>query len=839
MKSAPWVGYLVIFGLAIALIDLTWLSLDRSIPSWDPADHLIGSLNYWWTVENAQWLSGQWWHNLWTLSSKYPPLLYISSAPLLSLLGRGIDQAVGVNLLFTALLLGTVYGLGATLFRPEVGFWAAVLCGLFPRFYSVRTEYFMDYPLVALTTLAFLLMTRWRMSKGAIVPWLWAIAFGLSLGLSLLMKQSALFFFVVPSLWVCGVILRQLQWGRLVQLVLGWAIATAMMLPWTMTNWLFQVSAGFNANVKSAIAEGDPPLDTPAAWFHYLLDLPKAVSLPLLAVSLAGLGFGLLRSKGDRTVPPYPNALSPVRWLLVFFLGSYLVWSAVLNKDHRYIMPYLPIVAVLLGYGMAQWGARFRLVPWLAIALSFGLMLLNLFPIGGSWGGAIASRLAPDAQRMPYLGEPYPHQAVVDALIQAEPYQTINLGLLHSSGLVNQHNFTYFGNRRDFRVYARRVGNTDRHLDQGVRSLSWFLYHRETQRSFDSAKTRSQRRAVLDQLRQSGEFERYKAWKMPDDSSLVLFRRRQLPVTVEPIERGNPNAPVRLAAVEVSPQAPPGQPLAVSYTWEGSWQQLHDGLLLLSWVNEADPNSAPAWIHDHSIGLGSLHPGPIQANQTLEAPTTANINQPFRVTERTAMLPPPTLPSGTYRLQAIYLNRRTGETYPVAAVSARVTLSPDAPSAPAPEVDWVTQLRTQAKALPEGIAALDPIFDQLGQINLYDPNQTYTVQAETSLGYRLQADPTNRDYAYGLALARVLQRKVDPAIAALKTAVSLDAQNPNAYAYLAFVNLYAFRGRAAQEALEPALELDPNSVELNGLRAIAALQQGHLIDAWKHAQIAL
>jgi cytochrome c-type biogenesis protein CcmH/NrfG len=64
----------------------------------------------------------------------------------------------------------------------------------------------------------------------------------------------------------------------------------------------------------------------------------------------------------------------------------------------------------------------------------------------------------------------------------------------------------------------------------------------------------------------------------------------------------------------------------------------------------------------------------------------------------------------------------------------------------------------------------------------------------------------------------------------------LDAQNPYAHAYLAFVYLYEWRGKDAQDALEPALALNPNIPEVKALSGVAALLQGNFVKAWHRLQ---
>jgi len=109
------------------------------------------------------------------------------------------------------------------------------------------------------------------------------------------------------------------------------------------------------------------------------------------------------------------------------------------------------------------------------------------------------------------------------------------------------------------------------------------------------------------------------------------------------------------------------------------------------------------------------------------------------------------------------------------------------------------------------------------------------VQAQLALEYRLQREP-NRDLAYALALSRVLKRQAKDAIASLERVVRLDSENPYAYAYLAFVHLYEWHPKKAQNVLKPAVALNPNLLEIKALSGIAALMQGNFLKAWHIVQ---
>ncbi|WP_072016446.1 hypothetical protein [Neosynechococcus sphagnicola] len=83
-----------------AVGDRCWFAYDRSVPAWDQAEYLTSTLNYWQILQQPQWASATWWMSFWQLTSKFPPLTFISTVPFFNGWGRGEAQATLVNLVF-------------------------------------------------------------------------------------------------------------------------------------------------------------------------------------------------------------------------------------------------------------------------------------------------------------------------------------------------------------------------------------------------------------------------------------------------------------------------------------------------------------------------------------------------------------------------------------------------------------------------------------------------------------------------------------------------------------------------------------------------------------------
>ncbi|MGF1493527.1 MAG: phospholipid carrier-dependent glycosyltransferase [Microcoleaceae cyanobacterium] len=856
MKLPSWVrscAVLTLIWILAAVSDRLWFAADHSVPAWDQADYLTGSLNYWHILQSPDWFSSDWWTAFWELSPKTPPLTYFFTIPFLSGFGLGSDPANLVHLVFSAILLGSVYVLGAKLLNPTVGLWAAGLCVLFPGLYVYRLQYLLDYPLTAMVVLSFCCLTGWREWRiqnrrdvnrkhsaqvtGDTASYFWAVAYGLSLGLAILTKQTAVFFLCIPTLWVMVETFREKAWGRFLQLGFAGILSILVISPWVRTNWLLIFTSGKRATVDSAIAEGDPSLLSLNAWTYYWRQLPDQVSWPLLLVPLVGVWLYFLKRGLRQPLNNSPESLwqSGLTWLAIFWVSGYLLCSLNVNKDPRYSLPLLPVFSIFLAYGLTFWPRYFRqqigeAVRWGVVGLAAAVMLIQLWPIGGV-AKSVARSLSPAGKHRVYLGQPWPHAEVIDTIIQTEPFLESNLGVLPSTSEINQHNLNYFGAIRDLQVFGRQVGTRLEHIPQDSLSLSWFVTKSETQGSVN--RIAAAQTAMVQEVEQSPQFQRLKSWPLPDDSQLNLYHRQLPYIEVTPqVDNGNKtnvSDQVTLTSVMVPKTSPPGQSIPVVYTWTGSWDALQSGLILLTWkqVDAAQNEPQSSWIHDHAVAMGTLHSG----NRS-EAERT----QSFQVIDRMGMFPGEALQPGQYELTATYLNPETGKTYPISAPPIDLKIDPKATPFPSPELDLVTQLRQLAANLPQGMTALENVFDEIGRINQYDPTQSYTIQAEQSLAYRLQQnpqDPNHLEWAYGLAFAQVLQQDSREAVTALQRVTELDAQNSFAWAYLSFVYLYHWQPKAAEAAIQKAIELQPDQVEFQALRGIANLLQGNVVGAWQ------
>ncbi|MGB3405750.1 MAG: glycosyltransferase family 39 protein [Microcoleaceae cyanobacterium] len=812
-KELLILSIILLFGI---VNDRLWFALDKSVPSWDQADYLTGSLNYFYFLQSPQFFSQEWCKELWMLSPKVPPLTYLLTVPFLAIFGTSPDTSPLVYLLFSAILLYSVYGIARQLFNSKIGLWAAALCTVFPGLYVYRLQFLLDYPLIAMVTFCFYCLTMWRSTidqkqadYSLLKSWRWTILLGVSLGLAVLVKQTAIFFLFFPFLWLGINILKYRKWQDLLQLLSAVLLSIIIVFPWARTNWLLMLTSGKRATIDSAIAEGDPALNTIEAWTYYWNLLPQQISWLLLIIPLVGLLLFGIKTQ----LKTSEQKIYSFQWLFVFLIGGYLLCSLNINKDFRYSLPLLPVFSIILAYGLVCWPKHWgKMLRWTVLILAIISMEVSLWPVGGKMIENIVTIINPKGEYQAYLGSPFPHQQVINQIIKTEPYLQSTLGVLPSTPTINQHNINYFGALKNNQVHGRQVGTRIQDVFKDAVSLSWFLTKTDEQGSV--GRISKAQAAIVQEVEQGVQFKLQQQWQLRDESTLNLYYRKLPYFEVKPLT--TTDSKLELKQLLLPAKVPPGLPIPVTYIWSGAGEQLKSGLILLTWQIESQNQVTSRWLHDHKMAMGFLYPAAID-NQS-----------DYQIIERMGMLPPENTIPGIYSLKATYLNPETGETYPIKTPNTTVEITPEAAALPAPELDLITQLRQLAQQLPKGMIGLEPIFEEIARINQYDPTQDYLRQAEQSLTYRLQQEPNNLELAYSLVLATVLQQDAEAAITALNQVVKLDSNNAFAHAYLAFVYLYNWQPKAAEMALKPALMLQPNQPEFKLLRDIAKLMQGNL-----------
>lgn len=348
--------------------------------------------------------------NLWKvyeLSRFYPPLFHVLAVPA-SFVSTHPDAYCTGNWIALLVVMAATFFTGRALAGDAAGLVAALVVPSFGWVTWMGRMPMTDLTLTATVAATLALLVR---PMDLAVP-RDARRLGIAIALGALAKWPYVLYVFLPlaqlvrAHWIrTGRAARSTTFWRPLARVLVWPLVVAG--PWYVRS-LPSLAGTASWHLGSGVVtdEGDPPLVSLDALAFY----PRALwsgylSVPLLVLLVAG-GVAVVacwRRGVARAIAP------PARWapLALSVLGGAACMLLIANKDARYLMPMMPVAAVVAGAWAATLGARDAQRAIVAGALlAWALVLDTLFRVSppdrtdwkvGETAAVIASRLAAGA----------------------------------------------------------------------------------------------------------------------------------------------------------------------------------------------------------------------------------------------------------------------------------------------------------------------------------------------------------------------------------------------------------------------------------------------------------
>jgi Dolichyl-phosphate-mannose-protein mannosyltransferase/LmeA-like phospholipid-binding len=349
--------------LFLGLINLYWLNRDTVPPDWDPAKHLTSSLRYYHALQDPGIFKNRL-TALLNVDDYYPPLAPLAASLFYFVLPSDSDTATWVlNQLFLGLLLIATYRLGLRMYTPETGGLAAMAVTSFPIITIQSRTYMLDLPVTAMTALGMyaLLRTENFRHRGA------SILFGVIAGLATLTKWTFLFFILLPLTYALAKAVKaEDRLTRLKNSLAVFSVWGLVGLPWFLAHFSSLIFTSIKFGYTAGVRKGDPEIFTMGSLLYYATLLPMQVLLPWIVCFLIGLVF-YFRHEVKR------NPL-----LILWILGGYAILTLLRNKDGRFILPFIPAVALIATGWLVRfdWSVRIKRSAWILLGLySVGVAL--------------------------------------------------------------------------------------------------------------------------------------------------------------------------------------------------------------------------------------------------------------------------------------------------------------------------------------------------------------------------------------------------------------------------------------------------------------------------------
>ncbi len=518
MKNT-WRFWSVVFlvWLVATAIDRLWWEHFAGLPSWDQADYLNSALDHGralGVLHGGQW---QGWKALLDLSPKIPPLASLVNGSVMAFAGDLPGEAAWSLSLWNGLLIFGVAAWALSLGGQWVALLAVVFVSMAPALVELRSDFVLEMPLTAVTTLAlWRLGCWWHPKKGG--SWSQALIAAVCCTAAVLVKQSALLVLIPAVFWICFTALKRGK-KSFFQLLTCLIIVLVGVAPWLHHNWITTIGGTNRAVIESAAREGDPSIFTLESWLWYPRILPGQLGAGLLIVGLSGVSLWVLMrwSKGQTQADFFffRDDLLDWRWLVVTLFCGWLFTSLSPNKGDRYIAPLLPLLIILLSRGWFQWGLWFHrycrvsssfLLPWTFIAGS-----LTTMPFA----------LSAQVNRFSNRHEG-PLQEVVQTARGADPSGAKKtLIVVPSTPDLNQHNVSFFGRISGGHLVGRQLGSSANDVEPVLKQAEWVVLAEGDQGSVRESAL------ILDQaVRTSNSFEQIGRFPRRRGGSYSLWKRK-------------------------------------------------------------------------------------------------------------------------------------------------------------------------------------------------------------------------------------------------------------------------------------------------------------------------
>ena len=324
------------------VINLAFMSVQ-----WDEVTHLLGGTFI---------LRGDF-QSYFNNNAFYPPLFDVFSAAFFGIGGISLFADRLVAVVFSLLTLYVVFEFGYRTYGPKVGLLASIFLGIMPGYFWLSRMSMIETMLIFFFTVSALLFYSWlRTDRLSLL-----VLSGLALGLGILTKYQLI---VVGAIMIMALVFfgrknfkkKLTRFPIIILAVIGvvtpWILVSYQLYASGMFNtWLYALNIGNPDKLLYSLGLTSGGLSRFPVWYYsipYALQLPifyfveltlpyvdvHPVSFFLYALGLLGLGFFAYRRK---TLDKY---------LLLWFVVVYLFFTAIPNKQWRYMVPIFPVLAI-------------------------------------------------------------------------------------------------------------------------------------------------------------------------------------------------------------------------------------------------------------------------------------------------------------------------------------------------------------------------------------------------------------------------------------------------------------------------------------------------------------
>lgn len=335
---------ILIISVIFISLNAVWFSLDVAPPSWDQSWYLETSVRFYNALryEGLRSFNDSYIHALGGIKA---PLISLLPIPFYYIFGPGEHSAMLVNwsliLISNLLIFAFVYELTKD---KTISIISVLVTQTFPFVYGLSRQFFVENILLTSVFLYLYCMIRTEYFSSR----RWTAFLGLTLGIGIFAKVNFPMYVFIPTLFYLfkGIYEKRIE-GKSFAINVIIAIIACVVIPgyWYFNNYKTILEFALSAsNGPLSKLFGNPDVLSLPVISYYLKTVVKAISGYYLIILVLTLPF---------VWQYYRKTNNALLWILpLTFFPTFVILLFSINKDIRYILPILPMMAILIGIGL-------------------------------------------------------------------------------------------------------------------------------------------------------------------------------------------------------------------------------------------------------------------------------------------------------------------------------------------------------------------------------------------------------------------------------------------------------------------------------------------------------
>ena len=441
------------------------------------------------------------------------PLTYFLSAVFLKIFNNTYQYAYLSNQLFSIICILSIFNLGKLLKNKSTGVWGVIIFTFSSFILNQRSDYLIDFSLTAFSTLSFLFLTKWYLNEKRHT--LHSAFAGVSIGLIFLTKPTGIIIFMFPILVISYKFFkRKFSFIYFLKELSIFLIAFIIVIfPWFSRNWLTIITSTINAWNWGVNYQQGLEIYSINSWIYYFKKLPLIFGITnfsIFSTILISEKF-IQRNLLSLKIKEF-NKLD--LWFLLYFINCYLIVSLMSTKDIRFILPIYPILCI--------YAATFLDSSNTKIFSKKNKKIIILISI------SLSLTLPKDKSNLKkYTKEPrynWPHEEIIFEIKKENPNLVSTLAILPDTKEINTFNLEAEASKQGEYVAVRQVVSNQDSYKEDLKYFDWFLLKTGDQ----GVMSNKAKKLLNEYLLNNNSFILKKEWELPDDSNLLLLKRKVL-----------------------------------------------------------------------------------------------------------------------------------------------------------------------------------------------------------------------------------------------------------------------------------------------------------------------